>query len=289
MHTLGRRAFLKNSAFSLAPLASAYGRAAGSDHLKNIGVQLYTVRRTIGNDPAAILASIQDEGYTEVEAIYTTVPAILPALEQTKMKRVSVHVEYNIYSSDAELNTVLGNVKKWGFEYLVPPSMKPAEKNSLEAFKPEIAKLKKAAAQARKMGLKMCYHNHAFEFQPLSGTTPLELLIQETDPATLQLETDVFWVSVAGHNPAEFIKKHAGRVALLHLKDMKKGLTPRFNQDVPKDTFLEVGSGSIDFKAVLRAATDAGVKHFFVEQDETARNPLSSLEMSYKYLHGLKF
>jgi sugar phosphate isomerase/epimerase len=217
------------------------------------------------------------------------VPAIIPALEQTKLKRVSVHVAYDIYSSDAELNTVLGNVKKWGFEYLVPPSMKPAEKNSLEAFRPEIAKLKKAAAQARTMGLKMCYHNHAFEFQPLSGTTPLDLLIEQTDPATLQLETDVFWVSVAGHNPAEFIKKHAGRVALLHLKDMKKGLTPRFNQNVPKDTFLEVGSGSIDFKAVLRAATDAGVKHFFVEQDETARNPLSSMEMSYKYLHALKF
>ena len=99
----------------------------------------------------------------------------------------------------------------------------------------------------------------------------------------------MFWVSVAGHNPAEFIKKARRPVALLHLKDMKKGLTPRFNQDVPKDTFLEVGSGSIDFKSVLRAATDAGVKHFFVEQDETERNPLSSLKMSYKYLHALKY
>ena len=118
----------------------------------------------------------------------------------------------------------------------------------------------------------------------------MELLIRESDPGLVSLETDVFWVSVAGTGPAEFIKRHSGRVALLHLKDKVKGSdAPRFNQDVPKDAFKEVGSGSIDFKAVLRAATDAGVKHFFVEQDETARNPLSSLEMSYKYLHNLSF
>lgn len=289
MHKFGRRTFLKSSALSLAPLASMYARAAGSDHLTNIGVQLYTVRRTIGNNPAAVLASIQDEGYSEVEAIYTEMPAILPALQQTKLKPVSVHVEYDIFGSDVEMNKVLDNVKKWGFEYIVPPSMQPAQKNSLDAFKPEIQKLNKAAEQAQKKGLKMCYHNHAFEFQPLNGTTPLELLIKESDPKVLSLETDVFWVSVAGHDPAEFIKRHAGRVALLHLKDKKKGLPPRFNQDVPKDAFKEVGSGSIDFKAVLRAATDAGVKHFFVEQDETERNPLSSLEMSYKYLHQLAF
>jgi len=290
MNKFGRRTFLKNSALSLAPLASSvYGRDAGSDHLKNIGVQLYTVRRTIGKDPAAILASIQDEGYSEVEAIYTTVPAILPALQQTKLKPVSVHVEYDIFNGSGEHNTVLENVKKWGFEYIVPPSMKPAQKNSLDAFKPEIAKLNKAGEQAKKMGLNLCYHNHAFEFQPLGGTSPLELLIRESDPGLVSLETDVFWVSVAGQDPAEFIKRHSGRVALLHLKDKVKGLTPRFNQDVPKDAFKEVGSGSIDFKAVLRAATDAGVKHFFVEQDETARNPLSSLEMSYKYLHHLSF
>jgi sugar phosphate isomerase/epimerase len=103
------------------------------------------------------------------------------------------------------------------------------------------------------------------------------------------LELDVFWASVAGHDPVELIKQHGDRIALVHLKDKAKDQPVQYNETVPPTAFKEVGRGSIDFPAVLRASTSAGVKHFFVEQDQTPGNPIDSLKISYDYLHKLKF
>ena len=135
----------------------------------------------------------------------------------------------------------------------------------------------------------MCYHNHAFEFRAHQGTTPFEVLLKETDKDTVSLELDVFWASVGGHDPVEILNQHSGRVALLHCKDKAKDFPVQYNERVPPDAFKEVGRGSIDFPAVLGAATKAGVKHFFVEQDRTPGNPLDSLKISYEYLHNLSF
>jgi sugar phosphate isomerase/epimerase len=123
----------------------------------------------------------------------------------------------------------------------------------------------------------------------MNGTTPFQILLSETEKNLVSLELDVFWVSVAGHDPVQVIKHHSGRIALVHLKDKPKDFPVQYNEHVPADAFKEIGRGSLDFPAVLRAATDEGVKHFFVEQDQTPGNPLDSLKMSYDYLHKLSF
>ena len=96
---------------------------------------------------------------------------------------------------------------------------------------------------------------------------------------------DIFWVSVAGQNPAELLRKYSGRVPLLHLKDKEKGVPAQaqYNENVPKETFKEVGNGSVDIPAVLKAADNAGAKHYFVEQDQTP-DPISSLRQSFDYV-----
>jgi sugar phosphate isomerase/epimerase len=55
---------------------------------------------------------------------------------------------------------------------------------------------------------------------------------------------------------------------------------------VPPTTFVEVGSGAVDFPTVLAAASAAKVQHYFVEQDHSA-DPIGSLRQSYKYLTAL--
>jgi sugar phosphate isomerase/epimerase len=102
----------------------------------------------------------------------------------------------------------------------------------------------------------------------------------------LALEMDIFWVTVAGHNPIDLLKTYAGRVPLLHLKDKAQGVPtqPQYNEKVPHETFKEIGNGSINIPAVLKAADAAGVKHYFVEQDQTPGDPLESLRQSYAYL-----
>jgi len=289
MPTLPRRMFLERAA-ALLPAISIAGKAnEGSRHLTNIGVELYTVRDILPKDPSGTLHAIEQMGYTEAEVVYGGIDKIWPALKETKLKPVSVHVGTDLFDDQGKMQATLEDVKQRGFEFAVFPYLPPAQRGGLEAIKKLAGKLNAAGKISKNLGIRMCYHNHAFEFEPMQGTTPFETLLTETDSSLVWLEVDVFWVSVAGHDPVDIIQRHSDRVALVHLKDKPKSFPVRYNEQVPADTFKEVGHGSIDFPAVLRAATKAGVRHFFVEQDKTPGNPLNSLKASYEYLSKLSY
>ncbi len=283
MSALSRRAFIAQTAAAVSATQVAFAREplrAG-----NLGVQLYTVRNVITKDPLTVLKAIQDIGYTEVEATYDTLDAIWPALKQTKLKAVSIHGDTAIFlEGGARLDAMLTNVKQRGFEYIVVPYIPPAQRGGMDMFKQLAATLNKAGKLANSNGLSLCYHNHAFEFQPLGGTTGLEILMSETDNALVSLELDIFWASVGGHDPVQVLKTYSGRVLLLHLKDKARGIATQYNENVPHGTFKEVGNGSLDIPAVLATAATSGVRHYFVEQDQTPGDPIASLRQSYKYL-----
>lgn len=284
MSTQSRRSFLTRAAalasaarisFAKAPLTSA-----------NLGVQLYTVRNVIEKDPAATLKAIQDIGYKEVEATYGNLDKIWSALQATALKPISLHVDNTIYSGadEAEFDSSkLDQVKQRGFEYVVIPSLQIAQ-GGASGVKRIAERMNKLGEQAKSKDLTLCYHNHAHDFQPIDGTPALQLLLEQTDKDKVFLEMDIFWVSVAGHNPVTALKAHSGRVPLLHLKDKAAGVPVQYSEKVPKDAFKEVGSGSIDIPAALKAADSAGVRHYFVEQDQTPGDPIESLRKSYTYL-----
>ena len=119
--------------------------------------------------------------------------------------------------------------------------------DNLDFYKAFAEKLNAAGAACHQAGLKFAYHNHAFEFEPLANSTPLDTILAETDPVNLSLELDVFWVSVAGHDPAAKLNEYKGRVALTHLKDKQPGFPAQFSEGVAAEVFREVGAGSIDF------------------------------------------
>jgi sugar phosphate isomerase/epimerase len=248
-------------------------------------VQLYTVRSTIGANPAGVLKAIQDIGYKEVEATYGNLNQIWSALKETQLKPVSIHLDTDLFfEGGAKLDAAIADVKEKGFQYIVLPYIPPAQRGGIETFKKLAETLNKAGEKAKAAGLTLCYHNHAFEFEPLQGSTGLDLLMKETHKGLVWLEMDVFWVSVAGHDPVALLKKYANRVALVHLKDKASRTPVQFNENVPKETFKEVGNGTLDFPAILEAAKKASVKNYFVEQDQTPGDPIESLRESYKYL-----
>lgn len=252
----------------------------------NLGVQLYTVRNVIGKDPAATLQAIQKIGYTEIEGIYATLDEIWPALKQTSLQPVSVHIDESIFmKGGSELDSALANVKQRGFQYVVVPYIPVQQRGGVDMFKRLAETLNKSGERAQSHGLKLCYHNHAFEYKPLDGKTGLEMLMNDTEKSLVSLELDIFWASVAGHDPVELLKTYSGRVLLLHLKDKSRTFTnTQYNENVPHETFKEVGSGSVDIPAVLKAADTAGVQHYFVEQDQTPGDPIESLRKSFEYL-----
>ncbi len=286
MSASSRRAFISQAA-ALVPLSRA---AFAKEPLRssNLGVQLYTVRNVITKDPAATLQAIEQIGYTEVEATYANLDQIWSALQQTKLKPVSVHVDLAIFKEGGNrLDTVLADLKQRHFEYVVVPYIPQEERGGMDVFKRLAEMLNKSGERAKANGLSLCYHNHAFEFKPLQGTNGLAVMMHETQKGLVSLEMDIFWVSVAGHDPVQLLKTYSGRVSLLHLKDKARGLATQYNENVPPATFKEVGSGSIDIAAVLSEANRAGVRHYFVEQDQTPGDPIASLRESYKYLSSL--
>ena len=275
MTSPSRRQFLHALAFlSASPLAYA---AKLRD--SNLGLQLYTVRTIFKDDPAKILGEIRAIGYKELEATADTLTQAWPAIQASGLKPVSVHL--NLDPSDEQL----ADVKAKGFRYAVIPYVPATRRGDVSVMKKLALGFQEAGKRASGHGLQLCYHSHAFEYQPMGGTTPLEILMGETDPKLVKLELDVFWAAVAGHDPVEILKKYSGRVPLLHLKNKVKGQVTetQYNESVPKTAFGEVGNGSIDMPAVLRAADAAGTEHYFVEQDQSP-DPIASLRQSYDYL-----
>ncbi len=259
--------------------------------LAAVGVQLYTVRSLLPQRAAETLKAVDAIGYREAEATFAGLDQIWPALESTRLKPISIHLDSKLVTQGAgdEARRTLEGLKRRGFSYAVFPYLPPAERGGLDVIRALADKLNHFGDQCRSEGVTFCYHNHAFEFEPMGGTMPFDVMLERTDKKLVGIELDLFWVSVAGHDPAEMLAKLSGRVPLVHLKDKAKGTPVMYQESVDRSAFKEVGHGVLDWPKILRAAESAGVVHYFVEQDQTPGDPLASLRQSFAYLSKLNF
>jgi len=282
-----RRQFLGAAAAAASTATLLQGRT-----LKTVGVQLYTVRSIINNDPLAVLRSLEQIGYREAECVAANLDKVHAALKQTQIKPVSVHLDTALFTRNQDkLPAALDDAKAKGFQYVVCPYIAPQDRGGVDVIRKLGETLNKAGESCNKSGLKLCYHNHAFEFEPVPGGTGtlLDVLMQTADPKLVNLELDIMWSQVAGVDPVSVIQKYAKRVSLMHVKNVAKDVPKLYNEKVPREAFRDVGSGSINIAAVLKAAQKAGVQHFFVEQDQTPGNPVDSLRQSHEYLAKLSY
>ena len=281
MRRLSRRVFIS---------AAAAAGVAGARTLRVVGVQLYTVRNVLPQKPLETLKAIEEIGYREVEATAAGLDKMWAALKQTSLKAVSLHLDTALFTTEQDkLPAALDDAKKRGFEYVVCPYIAPKDRGGADVMRKLGETLSKAGAMCRDAGLRLCYHNHAFEYQPSGSGTLLDVLMETADAKLVGLELDVMWARVAGVDPVSVLKKYGSRVELVHLKDVAPGTEQRYNEGIPRNAFREVGNGVIDFRAVLRAAADAKVKHYFVEQDQTPGDPIASLRQSFQNLAKLDF
>jgi sugar phosphate isomerase/epimerase len=282
MLTQSRRTFLA---------ASAAAMALEAKQLKVFGAQLYSLRSIIDQKPLEVLQGLEAAGYGEAEVIRANMDKIWSALKQTKLKPVSLHIDTQMFTKNIDkLNPALDDAKQRGFSYVVCPYIAPADRGGVDVIKKLADTLNSAGQRCKAAGIQLCYHNHAFEFEPVAGGgNLLDVLMKNTDPKLVGLELDIMWAKVGGVEPVKVFEQYRGRIPLVHMKNVKAGVGPQYNEKVPKEAFEEVGKGVIAIGPVLKAALKAGAKHFFVEQDQTPGNPLDSLRGSATYLKGLKF
>ncbi|MEZ5364074.1 MAG: sugar phosphate isomerase/epimerase [Bryobacterales bacterium] len=303
--TLDRREFMLTTGAGALVGCSSGGEAPSPEKAaeqaptfsKPLGAQLYTLRFVLPDNTEKILKDLAAIGYTEVEVLQNDYPGQAELIRQAGLKAVSMHLYAGLVTgmmgdADPPQKTVEAAAefaKSEGLSYVVMPYLPQDQRGStLDHYKAFAAKLNKAGEAAKAAGVGFAYHNHAFEFEPMEGSTPFATLLAETDPLLVQLELDVFWVSVAGNDPVAMLAQQSGRVPLVHLKDKAPETPQQYKEGVDKAAFREVGNGSLDFTAILKACEQAGVQHYFVEQDQTSGDPLASLRQSYEHIRGLE-
>lgn len=279
MNFSSRRTFLKHTALLSAGFAFSKEEYFKSN--KKIGVQLYTLRDQLGKDLAGTIAAVAQAGYQEVETFNYgnrkhsgLSPKDFDALlKKNNLTTPSGHYTVRPFlfeGNDDAWKTAIEDSKAIGQHYMVIPYLNAEDRKNLDAYKKLAARLNRGGELCKAAGMQIAYHNHDFEFMSMEGSTGYDVLLKETDASLVQFEMDLYWVSFAGKDPVELIKKNPGRFSLWHVKDM---------DNTPQKKFTEVGNGVINFKKIFDCEKKSGMKHFFVEQDVSAA-PLESIKTS---------
>jgi sugar phosphate isomerase/epimerase len=279
-----RRTFVKTTAAAAIGAAGlprpTVPRAGPRDKLDRIGVQLYTVRRAMAADFDATLARIASIGYDEVEfaGYFDRDPSQVKAtLDALGLKAPSAHVPFSMLADGWDRVLEAGTTV--GHSYLICPSLPERVRGSLDGFREAAEIFNRAGERARAAGIQFGYHNHDFEFSPVDGRIPYDILLAETDPRFVTFQLDLFWIVKARRNPISYFARHPGRFSSVHVKDMDSTSERRM---------VDVGSGTMDFASIFAQRERAGIRHFFVEHDDPA-DPFESVRASYQYLDGLTF
>ena len=275
----GIAAACAHAAGASVPQADAASATPGDNagRLGAIGVQLYSVRDLMDKDVEGTLAALSAMGYREVEfaGLHGKTPADLRGmLERHSLVSPSSHVSLE----DAQNNwdRTLADLTTLGNTFVVIPWIDDKYR-TVDGYKRVAAMFNTAAAASRTAGLQFAYHNHAYEFAPVEGRRPYDILLAECDPDLVRMEMDLYWIVKGGGDPLAYIARYPGRFPLVHAKDMAK------NGDM-----VDVGQGTIDFKAIFAQSAKAGIRHCFVEHDNPPR-PLEDLRTSYEYLRWLTY
>lgn len=295
-----RRSFLKTSAAGALGLMalSPFGCATGANNNKKsfgVGLQLYSIRDAIAADLTGSLKKVADLGYKYVE-LASYADGKFYGLAPVEFRKIVDDLGMEILSSHTNVESAgvsLDNSKlmadahaELGIKYCVQPWVEEADRN-VEAYKKMAGELNEVGLIMKDVGIQMGYHNHNFEFNNLGGIVPYyDILMPEMEADLITMEIDLYWVTKAGQDPVEMFEKYPGRFQLFHLKDMSTRQDAAYF-DVVKDDIAPVGEGVIDFKRILAAKEVAGMKYFFVEDDNQGNGKaFEGIESSINNLTG---
>ena len=275
---LSRRTLLAGSG---AAAALAFVPTASAAQLKAIGLQLYTVRDLFSKDPFGTLKQVAQIGYREIEFG----GGGFEGMDHAKLRRTmdtlgltapSIHIGYDALLQRFDQSVTMA--KTLGAATVVLPYMTDEHRNE-QAWAVALPNFNRFATQLKAAGLGFAYHNHDFEFTIRPGGVSLyDRLLKETDPALVKLELDLYWAAHAGENPAALIDRIGQRLYAYHVKDMRADRS-----------MTAVGQGQIDFAALFKRKGSAGVRHFYVENDQAPAPYIPDITTSFRTLRALRF
>jgi sugar phosphate isomerase/epimerase len=281
-----RRDFLRMSAFVAAGMSLPFsGKSAMFDmfapkKLPAFGLQLWTVKEDMAKDARGTLKKIAAYGYKQIESFEGS-KGMFWGMDHKEYKKYMDELGMKIVSSHCDIkkdfDRKAAEAAAIGMKYLICPHI--GAQKSIDTFKKFADDFNKAGEICKKNGIRFAYHNHDYSFKAMDGVMPQDVMMDNTDKDLVDFEMDIYWVVAAGADPIAYFKKYPNRFRLCHVKDLIR--TGKDHES------CHLGKGTIDFKSILKAGTDNGLKYYVVEQEAfTGTNPLESAEVDAAYLQA---
>jgi len=296
---MNRRTFISTSIAAAFAASRPSWAAAVTHKIDKIGIQLYTLRDAMKTDFEGTIGKVAATGYKEVEfaGYFDHSPRDVRAiLDKNGLAAPSCHVGYDVV--EKKWPETLDAAHIVGHHYVICPWIDEKQRVEPDGWKRAADLFNRAGEASQKAGIQFGYHNHSFEFQPaesLGGKLPYDFFLAELDAKLVTMELDLCWITVAGKDPLVYFDKFPGRFPLVHVKDfvLDPNVTSSFSGATGpsvkfKGRLADVGQGSIDWKRIFAQSEKAGIKHYFVENDEP-KSAFDDIKISYNYLRNLQF
>ena len=285
-----RRTFLKNAgllALSAPLLKSELFAAPFARKLPGMGIQLYMVKEDMEKNTPGTLAQLGKMGYTQIES-YGGNKGVFWGMGNKDFSKlakdngltlVSTH-----YAGDtAGYEKLAAEAAEIGMKYLVYPWKGPQK--SIDDFKRIADEFNHYGAICKKNGLRFAYHPHDYPYKPVGGQLPIDVLLAGTDKELVDFQMDFYYTVTEGQNPEAYIKQHAPRFRLCHMRDVLKVRLPKGSEE---ESACDLGAGIINYPHLLKTGLDNGMEYFFVEQSRFFNEtPLQSAASNAAWLKKL--
>ena len=257
--------------------------------LTDPGVVSFTFRTQFAEDVPGTLDMIREMGINNIEfsnLFGKTATEMRALLDERGMICTSYGVGYNRLVDEPE--KVAGEAKILGAKYVRVASI-PFERPefTIDNARQTVADFNYGGRILYEEGLHFCYHNHGFEFWPWKDDLTLfDYIVQNTDPRYVSFEMDLLWTVHPGQDPVELLERYPDRFRLMHLKDLRKGVTGDLSGSTPRENDVVLGTGQVDFHAVLRAARNTNIEYYYIEDESP--DVVERVPQSLEYITGIK-
>ncbi len=283
-----RRTFVKTGtvaalgiAFFPSSCASSTGKNQKEQQQKEmVGLQLYSVRDDMSNDPLGTLKQLAGMGYVYVEhanyidrKFYGYSPAdFRKILDDLGLKMISGHTVMAKDDWDPATNDfsdkwkyTIEDAATLGQHWVVSPWMDESMRDNYDDFKGYMDVFNKCGELCKQHGMKFGYHNHDFEFsESLNGQELFDIMMQSLDPTLVSMELDIGNLYNGGAVALDVMKKYPGRFDIIHVKDE----IPSTGGEAKYESTI-LGQGIVDTQKVLELAKDKGGTYCYIIEQES--------------------
>jgi len=263
----------------------------GRDFHGPVGLVDYSLRNQISQNGVKALDYIREQNFKYVEIGLTnhyglTKEELKETLDKLDLTPIAALGDYNMLLREPDKVAEIANF--FGIKYVgtaAIPHRAPLDESQALRTAEDFNTMGK---NLKERGLQFYYHNHGYEFFPYKdGETLFDLLMTKTDPELVKFEMDVIWTVFPGQDPVALLRKYPDRWIFMHLKDLKKGVEGNMSGSTPHNNGVALGTGQVDYPAMLKAAQEIGIKYYFIEDE--SESVLTQIPQSLKYLSSIEF